>query len=76
MRTMALAGSHVVSLKEKGSLPENTGGPASMETAGSQARVLVVDEQAQSRMAIDGMLKRAEYATVLSSDGDEAIAHL
>ena len=30
----------------------------------------------QSRSAIDGMLEKAEYSTVLSSDSDEAIAHI
>ena len=40
------------------------------------ARLLVVDEQLQSRNEIDGMLKRTEYSTVLSTCADEAIAHL
>ena len=47
-----------------------------METARSQARVLVVDEQAHCRVKIDGMLKRAEYSTVLSGGRDEAITHI
>jgi putative nucleotidyltransferase with HDIG domain len=47
-----------------------------METVHSPARVLVVEEQVHSRVEIDGMLKRAEYATVLSSGSDEAIAHI
>ena len=42
----------------------------------SPARVLVVDEQLQSRSAIEGMLKKGEYSTVLSSGKDEAIEHL
>jgi putative nucleotidyltransferase with HDIG domain len=42
----------------------------------SPARVLVVDEQLQSRSAIEGMLKKGEYSTVLSSGRDEAIVHL
>jgi len=40
------------------------------------ARLLVVDEQLQSRNEIDGMLKRTGYSTVLSACADEAIAHL
>jgi putative nucleotidyltransferase with HDIG domain len=47
-----------------------------METASSQPRVLVVDEQVHGRMEIDGMLKRADYSTVLSSGSGEAIAHI
>jgi putative nucleotidyltransferase with HDIG domain len=47
-----------------------------MATAGNPARVLVVDEQLQGRAEIDGVLKKAEYATVLSSGSDEAIAHI
>ncbi len=47
-----------------------------METARSQARVLVVEEQVHSRSVIDGMLEKAEYSTVLSSGSDEAIAHI
>src|SRR5580658_849696 len=42
----------------------------------SPARVLVVDEHLQSRSAIEGMLKKGEYSTVLSSGRDEAIGHL
>jgi putative nucleotidyltransferase with HDIG domain len=47
-----------------------------METARIPTRVLVVDEQTHCRMAIDGMLEKAEYATVLSSDRQEALAHI
>jgi putative nucleotidyltransferase with HDIG domain len=47
-----------------------------MATTGNPARVLVVDEQLQGRAEIDGVLKKAEYATVLSSGSDEAIAHI
>jgi putative nucleotidyltransferase with HDIG domain len=47
-----------------------------MEPASSQPRVLVVDEQVHGRMEIDGMLKRADYSTVLSSGSGEAIAHI
>jgi putative nucleotidyltransferase with HDIG domain len=46
-----------------------------MESLRSQARVLVVDDQKQSRMEIDGMLQKTEYSTVLSSR-EEAIAHI
>jgi putative nucleotidyltransferase with HDIG domain len=42
----------------------------------SPARVLVVDEHLQSRSAIEGMLKKGEYSTVLSSGRAEAIVHL
>jgi len=42
----------------------------------SPARVLVVDEHMQSRSAIEGMLKKGEYSTVLSSGRDEAIVRL
>jgi putative nucleotidyltransferase with HDIG domain len=42
----------------------------------SPARVLVVDEHLQSRSAIEGMLKKGEYSTVLSSGKDEAMEHL
>jgi cyclic di-GMP phosphodiesterase len=42
----------------------------------SPARVLIVDEHLQSRSAIEGMLKKGEYSTVLSSGRDEAIVHL
>ena len=47
-----------------------------MATASSPARVLVVEEQVQSRSSIDGMLEKPEYSTVLSGGGDEAIAHI
>src|ERR1700678_4258559 len=47
-----------------------------METARIPARVLVVDEQTHCRVAIDGMLEKAEYSTVLSSDRQEALAHI
>src|SRR6202453_471030 len=47
-----------------------------METARIPARVLVVDEQTHCRTEIDGMLEKAEYSTVLSSDRQEAIAHI
>ena len=47
-----------------------------METVSSQPRVLVVDEQVHCRIEIDGMLKRADYSTVLSSGSGEAIAHI
>ena len=47
-----------------------------METLHSQARVLVVDDQKHCRAEIDGMLEKPEYATVLSSGRDEAIAHI
>ena len=47
-----------------------------METERIPARVLVVDEQTRYRAEIDGMLEKAEYATVLSSDRQEAIAHI
>jgi putative nucleotidyltransferase with HDIG domain len=47
-----------------------------METIGSSARVLVVDDQMQCRVAIDGMLKRTEYAAVLASGTSEAMQHL
>jgi putative nucleotidyltransferase with HDIG domain len=40
------------------------------------ARVLVVDEHLQSRSAIEGMLRKGEYSTVLSSGRDEAIVRL
>jgi putative nucleotidyltransferase with HDIG domain len=42
----------------------------------SPARVLVVDEHLQSRSAIEGMLKKGEYSTVLSSGKAEAIERL
>src|ERR1700690_2786575 len=45
-----------------------------METARIPARVLVVDEQTHCRVAINGMLEKAEYSTVLSSDRQEALA--
>jgi putative nucleotidyltransferase with HDIG domain len=47
-----------------------------METARSQARVLVVDDQKHCRQEIDSMLERAEFSTVLSSGRDEAMAHI
>ena len=47
-----------------------------METVENPARVLVVDDQRQSRADIDGMLEKAEYSTVLSSGGAEAIARI
>jgi putative nucleotidyltransferase with HDIG domain len=47
-----------------------------METERIPARVLVVDEQTRYRAEIDGMLEKAEYSTVLSSDRQEAIAHI
>jgi putative nucleotidyltransferase with HDIG domain len=43
-----------------------------META----RILVVDEPKHFRAEIDGMLEKAEYATVLSSGSHDAIAHI
>ncbi len=43
-----------------------------META----RILVVDEPMHFRAAIDGMLEKEEYATVLSSGVQDAIAHI
>jgi CheY-like chemotaxis protein len=43
-----------------------------META----RILVVDEQMQFRAAIDSMLEKTEYSTVLSSGGQDAITHI
>jgi putative nucleotidyltransferase with HDIG domain len=47
-----------------------------MEIERIPARVLVVDEQTHCRTEIDGMLEKAEYSTVLSSDRQEAIAHI
>ncbi len=47
-----------------------------METVRIPARVLVVDEHTHCRTEIDGMLEKAEYSTVLSSDRQEAIAHI
>ena len=47
-----------------------------METERIPARVLVVDEQTRYRAEIDDMLEKAEYSTVLSSDRQEAIAHI
>jgi putative nucleotidyltransferase with HDIG domain len=47
-----------------------------MEKVSILARLLVVDEQLQSRNEIDGMLKKTGYSTVLSACADEAIAHL
>ena len=46
-----------------------------METS-SPARVLVVDEHCNPDSAIEGMLKKGEYSTVLSSGRDEAIVHI
>jgi putative nucleotidyltransferase with HDIG domain len=46
-----------------------------MET-GNPARVLVVDEPLQSRSAIEVMLKKGDYSTVLSSGGDEAMVRI
>ena len=43
-----------------------------META----RILVVDEPMHFRAAIDGMLEKEEYATVLSSGVQDAIARI
>src|ERR1700721_3006051 len=62
-------------VSEKRSLRE-PGRPPSMATASSPARVLVVEEQVQSRSSIDDMLEKPEYSTVLSRGGDEAIAHI
>jgi cyclic di-GMP phosphodiesterase len=45
---------------------------ATMETA----RILVVDEPMHFRAAIDGMLEKAEYATVHSSGVQDAIARI
>jgi putative nucleotidyltransferase with HDIG domain len=47
-----------------------------METEQTPARVLVVDEQTHFRAAIDKMLETAEYSTVLSSGGPEALARI
>ena len=47
-----------------------------MESLRTQARVLVVDDQKNGRVEIDGMLEKPEYATVLSSGREEAIAHI
>jgi DNA-binding NtrC family response regulator len=47
-----------------------------METERIPARVLVVDQHTHCRAEIDGMLAKAEYSTVLSSDRQEAIAHI
>jgi putative nucleotidyltransferase with HDIG domain len=47
-----------------------------METVRIPARVLVVDEHTHCRAEIDGMLEKAEYSTVLSSDRQEALAHI
>src|ERR1700677_888780 len=66
----------VVSEWERRSLPGKLGCPASMETARIPARVLVVDQQTHCRAEIDGMLEKAEYSTVLSSDRQDAIAHI
>src|ERR1700734_2473487 len=47
-----------------------------METERIPARVLVVDQHTHCRAEIDGMLEKPEYSTVLSSDRQEAIAHI
>src|SRR5580692_646325 len=47
-----------------------------METERIPARVLVVDQHTHCRAEIDGMLEKPEYSTVLSSDRQEAIAHM
>lgn len=47
-----------------------------MEIADAPARVLVVDEQVHGRTEIQGMLKRAQYATVLARGSDEAMQHI
>lgn len=47
-----------------------------METASGPARVLVVDAQVNRRAEIEGMLKKADYSTVLSGGSEEAIAHI
>ena len=39
-------------------------------------RILVVDEQGKFRTALDGMLAEADYSTVLSNGGQEAITHI
>jgi putative nucleotidyltransferase with HDIG domain len=51
-------------------------GERNMERASIPARVLVVDEHAQSRNELDSMLKKAEFSTVLSNSAEDAIAHL
>ncbi len=62
--------------KERGSLPAGPDARQVWKQLRSPARVLVVDEQKHCRAEIDGMLEKAEYSTVLTSDRDEAIAHL
>src|ERR1700679_570382 len=47
-----------------------------METERIPARVLVVDQDTHCRAEIDGILEKPEYSTVLSSDRQEAIAHI
>ena len=47
-----------------------------MDSSQSPARVLVVDEPLQSGSAIQSMLEKADYSTVLSNGGREAIAHI
>lgn len=47
-----------------------------MDIVRTPARVLVIDEQVQLRNAIHGMLEKAEYSTVLSGGGAEAVAHV
>jgi putative nucleotidyltransferase with HDIG domain len=47
-----------------------------MEIARIPARVLIIDEQMPLRAAIQGMLEKAEYSSVLSKGGSEAIAHI
>jgi putative nucleotidyltransferase with HDIG domain len=51
-------------------------GDRNMEKVINPARVLVVDEHAQSRNEIDSMLKKTEYSAVLSTCAKEAMAHL
>src|ERR1700733_7669987 len=62
-------------VSEKRSLRE-TGRPPSMATASSPARVLVVEEQVQSRSSIDDMPKKRESSPVPPRGGEEAIAHI
>jgi putative nucleotidyltransferase with HDIG domain len=47
-----------------------------MDIVSTPARILVVDEQVHFRATIHGVLEKAEYATVLTGSGQEAIAHL
>jgi putative nucleotidyltransferase with HDIG domain len=58
---------------KKGGLPVTTGSPASMETIDAPARVLVVDEQADARGEIPGILRHAQYAISLANGSDGAI---